>query len=48
MTRVGEELKSFVTMENMCKIRSVGLRVKRELLERMVVPTVTFVGKLRV
>ena len=41
-TRVGEDLKTCDTMKSMFNIDSVSLGVKRELYERVVVPTVTY------
>ena len=40
--RVGEGMKTFGAMKNMWKSRSLNVEVKRELYERIVVPTVMY------
>ena len=39
--KVVDEQKTFGLMKKMCNIRSVSLRVNRELFKAVVVPTVT-------
>ena len=40
--RVGEGLKSFSAVRQICNVTNVNLGVKRELCERVAVPTVKF------
>ena len=40
--RIGEGMRTFGAMKNMLSYRSVSLNVKKELYERIVVPTVMY------